>query len=108
MPTGLPLGGQINAAIPHVDAECVERPALALATLETQVVFRNRSTPKLRCLCASSSCWRSTIPYRSVRCFNRLPRSGRTPRLLIAYTIIYRKTAIGYLTDFDRIQSIYE
>ncbi len=41
MPTGLPLGGDINAAIPHVDIEFVNRPALALATLTKPVAFRN-------------------------------------------------------------------
>lgn len=41
MPTGLPLGGSVNAAIPHVDIEWVNRPALALATLAQPVVFRN-------------------------------------------------------------------
>ncbi len=41
MPTGLPLGGSVNAAIPHVDLEYVEKPALALATLKKPVVFRN-------------------------------------------------------------------
>ncbi len=41
MPTGLPLGGSINAAIPHVDIEYVNRPALALATLAQPVVFHN-------------------------------------------------------------------
>jgi len=41
MPTGLPLGGEINAAIPHVDIEYVNYSALALATLEQPVIFRN-------------------------------------------------------------------
>ncbi len=41
MPTGLPLGGAINAAIPHVDIEFVNRSALALATLKSPVVFYN-------------------------------------------------------------------
>ncbi len=41
MPTGLPLGGAINAAIPHVDIEYVNQPALALATLAHPVVFYN-------------------------------------------------------------------
>ena len=41
MPTGLPLGGEINAAIPHVDIEYVNSSALALATLEQPVIFRN-------------------------------------------------------------------
>jgi PTS system galactitol-specific IIA component len=41
MPTGLPLGGDINAALPHVDIEYVNKPALALATLKQPVVFHN-------------------------------------------------------------------
>ena len=41
MPTGLPLGGEYNAAIPHVDIEFVNKPALGLATLKQDVVFYN-------------------------------------------------------------------
>jgi galactitol PTS system EIIA component len=41
MPTGLPLDGEINAAIPHVDIEFVNHSALALATLAHPVIFRN-------------------------------------------------------------------
>ncbi len=45
MPTGLPLGSEINAAIPHVDIEYVNRPGLALATLRSPVEFRNMVDP---------------------------------------------------------------
>lgn len=41
MPTGLPLGGSVNAAIPHVDIEFVKKSALGLATLKQDVVFYN-------------------------------------------------------------------
>lgn len=41
MPTGLPLGGEYNAAIPHVDIEYVNQSALGLATLIDDVVFYN-------------------------------------------------------------------
>lgn len=41
MPTGLPLGGSINAAIPHVDIEFVNKSALGFATLKEPVVFYN-------------------------------------------------------------------
>ena len=41
LPTGLPLGGEINAAIPHVDIEYVKKSALGLATLREPVVFFN-------------------------------------------------------------------
>lgn len=40
-PTGLPLGGSVNAALPHVDLEYVKRPAVALATLSQPVFFHN-------------------------------------------------------------------
>lgn len=46
MPTGLPLGGSVNAAIPHVDIAYVNRPALALATLKKPVIFRNMVEPE--------------------------------------------------------------
>ena len=41
LPTGLPLGGEYNAAIPHVDIEYVNESALGLATLKNDVVFYN-------------------------------------------------------------------
>jgi PTS system galactitol-specific IIA component len=41
MPTGLALGGTINAAIPHVDCEYVNQPALALGTLQSPVIFHD-------------------------------------------------------------------
>jgi PTS system galactitol-specific IIA component len=41
MPTGLPLMGEVNAALPHVDIEYVNSPALALATLARPVIFKH-------------------------------------------------------------------
>lgn len=41
MPTGLPLGGDYNAAIPHVDIEYVNKSGLGLATLKNEVIFYN-------------------------------------------------------------------
>lgn len=41
MPTGLPLGGDYNAAIPHVDIEYVNKSGLGLATLKNDVIFYN-------------------------------------------------------------------
>lgn len=46
MPTGLPLDGQFNAAIPHTDIEHVIKPALALATLAQPVDFQNMIDPE--------------------------------------------------------------
>ncbi len=40
-PTGLELGGEINAAIPHTDIVHVIKPGLALATLKNPVNFKN-------------------------------------------------------------------
>jgi PTS system galactitol-specific IIA component len=46
LPTGLPLGGEINAAIPHTDIEHVLKPALGMATLRTPVIFKNMVSPQ--------------------------------------------------------------
>lgn len=45
LPTGLPLGGKINAAIPHTEIEHVFKPALGMATLKNEVDFRNMVSP---------------------------------------------------------------
>jgi PTS system galactitol-specific IIA component len=45
LPTGLPLGGEINAAIPHTDIVHVIKPGVAMATLKRPVVFKNMIQP---------------------------------------------------------------
>lgn len=45
LPTGLPLGGGYNAAIPHTDIDHVIKPGLALATLKNPVPFQNMAIP---------------------------------------------------------------
>jgi len=45
MPTGLPLGGEINAAIPHTDIEHVLKAGVAMATLTSPVIFHNMALP---------------------------------------------------------------
>jgi PTS system galactitol-specific IIA component len=45
LPTGLPLGGDNNVAVPHTDPEHVLRPGLALATLVEPVSFSNMEDP---------------------------------------------------------------
>ncbi len=45
LPTGLPLNGSINAAIPHTDVEHVIKAGLAMATLAQPVVFQNMAVP---------------------------------------------------------------
>jgi len=46
MPTGLPLGDDINVAVPHTDPEHVLRPGLALATLAQPVLFGSMDDPE--------------------------------------------------------------
>jgi PTS system galactitol-specific IIA component len=46
LPTGLPLSGEINAAIPHTEVEHVQKPGLAMATLTAPVVFQNMVSPE--------------------------------------------------------------
>ena len=45
MPTGLPLSGDYNAAIPHTDIEHVLKPGVAFATLTEPVHFHNMALP---------------------------------------------------------------
>ncbi|GAB4493125.1 MAG: PTS sugar transporter subunit IIA [Anaerolineales bacterium] len=44
-PTGLPLNGKYNAAIPHTDVDHVIKPGIAMATLSHPVTFRNMVIP---------------------------------------------------------------
>lgn len=46
LPTGLPLMGDINAAIPHTDIVHVKKPGLAMATLKNPVAFHNMISPE--------------------------------------------------------------
>jgi PTS system galactitol-specific IIA component len=46
IPTGLPLSGDINAAIPHTDIEHVIKPGVGMATLTKPVVFHNMVSPE--------------------------------------------------------------
>jgi len=46
LPTGLPLAGGINAAIPHTDIDHVIHPALGMATLKQEVPFQNMANPQ--------------------------------------------------------------
>jgi PTS system galactitol-specific IIA component len=46
MPTGLPLGGETNAAIPHTDIEHVIKSGVAMATLTKPVTFHNMANPE--------------------------------------------------------------
>ena len=46
LPTGLPLGGEINVAIPHTDIIHVNKSAVAMATLAKPVIFQNMVDPQ--------------------------------------------------------------
>jgi PTS system galactitol-specific IIA component len=46
LPTGLPLSGDVNAAIPHTEVEHVKKPGLAMATLTAPITFQNMISPE--------------------------------------------------------------
>ena len=46
MPTGLPLSGDINAAIPHTEIDHVLKPCIGMATLKNEVEFQNMISPQ--------------------------------------------------------------
>lgn len=54
LPTGLPLAGGLNAAIPHTEIEHVIKAALGLVTLAKEVNFQNMVSPS------------ETVPVRMV------------------------------------------
>lgn len=45
MPTGLPMGRDMNVAVPHTDPEHVIQPGIAIATLARPVNFANMEDP---------------------------------------------------------------
>jgi len=45
MPTGLPLNGKFNAAIPHTDVVHVVKSGVAFATLTEPIAFKNMVVP---------------------------------------------------------------
>jgi len=45
LPTGLPLAGGINAAIPHTEIEHVIKPGLGMAILKDSINFQNMVSP---------------------------------------------------------------
>ena len=46
IPTGLPLGGEYNVAIPHTDIEHVIKSGIGMATLTKPVTFQNMVSPE--------------------------------------------------------------
>lgn len=46
IPTGLPLGGEINAAIPHTEIEHVLKPGVGMAALKKPVIFQSMISPE--------------------------------------------------------------
>ena len=46
LPTGLPLAGGFNAAIPHTEIEYVFKPALGMVTLKEEINFQNMISPQ--------------------------------------------------------------
>src|SRR5882724_9705130 len=46
IPTGLPLAGDYNAAIPHTDVEHVIKSGIGMAVLEQTVDFHNMLSPE--------------------------------------------------------------
>lgn len=46
IPTGLPLSGRYNAAIPHTEVEHVVKSGIGLATLAHPVIFQNMVSPE--------------------------------------------------------------
>lgn len=98
MPTGLPLDGKYNAAIPHTDIEHVVRPALALATLVKPVNFQNMIEPEV------------SVPVQLVILMALEQAKTQVEMLQEVASVLQDATVIEKLVaacDFDQVQAAF-
>ncbi len=78
-PTGLPLAGELHVAIPHADVEHVIAPALAVATLERPVAFRNMANPEETVPVSVVILMALNEPHRQIEMLRRLAELFQDP-----------------------------
>ncbi|NTU75392.1 MAG: PTS sugar transporter subunit IIA [Anaerolineaceae bacterium] len=97
LPTGLPLDGEINAAIPHTDCEHVFKAGLAMATLTKPVIFQNMISPE------------ESVPVRLVFVLALDHPKAQVEMLMEVAGVLQNKELIEKLmqaTTNDEVQSI--
>ena len=104
MPTGLPLGGDINAAIPHVDIEYVNQPALALATLVQPVVFYNMVENDVEVPCRLVIMLALDAPKSQIEMLQEISSVLQQPAIIAS--IIEARTADDVLAAVSNLEPI--
>ena len=98
LPTGLPLGGDVNAAIPHTEVEHVIKPGLAMATLREPVNFQNMISPE------------EIVPCRLVLVMALDQPKAQIEMLQEIAGVLQNPTIIEHLLaakDFERVQAAF-
>lgn len=98
LPTGLPLSGDINAAIPHTEVEHVNKPGLAMATLSTPVTFQNMISPEEAVPCRLVFVMALDQPKAQIEMLQEIAVVLQNP------SIIERLMSAD---DFDEVQSAF-
>ena len=98
LPTGLPLSGDVNAAIPHTEVEHVIKPGLAMATLSAPVTFQNMISPE------------EPVPCRLVFVMALDQPKGQIEMLQEIARILQDPSTIDILmsaNDFEQVQAAF-
>lgn len=85
MPTGLPLEGDTNVAIPHTDVEHVAKPGIALATVTAPVLFQSMAEPEV------------SLPVRIIILMALSEAKGQVETLMAIAELIQNQSVIDNL-----------
>lgn len=96
IPTGLPLSGKHNAAIPHTDVEHVIKPGLGMATLVKPVVFNNMISPE------------ETVEVRLVFVLALEQPKSQIEMLQEVAQVLQRPDLVEALIQAKTLQQVYE
>lgn len=96
IPTGLPLGGEFNAAIPHTDIVHVIKSGVGLATLVQEVPFQNMVNPE------------ETVPVRLVFVLALDQPKSQIEMLQEVAGVLQNPDLVKQLVDADSLDSLIQ
>lgn len=96
IPTGLPLGGEFNAAIPHTDIVHVIKSGVGLATLAQEVPFQNMVNPE------------ETVPVRLVFVLALDQPKSQIEMLQEVAGVLQNPDLVKQLVDADSLDSLIQ
>ncbi|HPC05822.1 MAG TPA: PTS sugar transporter subunit IIA [Anaerolineaceae bacterium] len=96
IPTGLPLGGEYNAAIPHTDIVHVIKSGVGLATLAQEVPFQNMVNPE------------ETVPVRLVFVLALDQPKSQVEMLQEVAGVLQNPALVKELVDADSVETLLQ